>query len=348
MTTFGNLIVSFFRNYMAAEKGARPNTINSYATGIKLLLRFCCECLGVTFEKLDVASITHETILQFLDQLETTRDNVPKTRNQRLAVIKTFFRFLALNDPMLTEQCERICAIKAKSTEHKVIQTLEFDEVQAIVDTTDPSTLGGARDHALVLLIYNTGARVQELVDLKTSDLRLQDPLQVTLTGKGQKQRIVPLRDDTIKALQHYLNFRKAKHIVHERLFLNARRAPLCRFGVNHIVEKYRKLAVKQCPSLANKHITPHTFRHTTALHLIQSGVDITVVKEWLGHSDIKTTSLYIDINVKMKRQALEKIKPLTAQTEPLSKQPEWLDPNILNFLDQLAGKTILCGVVSS
>jgi len=340
MTTFGNLIVRFFRNYLAREQGAPENTIKSYATCIKLLLNFSCTRLQVTFDKLQVESITHEVILDFLDDLEAERKNVPSTRNQRLGAIKSFFRFLALQDPTLTEQCQRICAIKSKATDHRVFETLELPEVQAMIDATDPNHRGGARDKALLHLMYNTGARVQELVDLSTSDLRLDEPSQVSLTGKGNKERILPLRHDTIQALQHYLDLRQAKGIVHDRLFLNARGEPITRHGINYLVQKYRKKAAKHCPSLGPKRISPHTFRHTTALHLIQSGVDITVVKEWLGHADIRTTSLYVDINVEMKREALEKCKgPHPSPTTP-SESPQWLDPEVLSFLDELAGES--------
>jgi len=290
----------------------------------------------VSFDKLDVRSIDHEVVLGFLDHLETVRHNAPKTRNQRLAAIKTFFRFLALEDPMLADHCDRICAIQAKATEHKVVETLLLDEVQAMVNATDPSNLYGARDQAIFSMFYNTGARVQELVDLELADLRLDKLPQVTLTGKGGKQRVLPLRRETVQALQHYLAMREAQGIVHDRLFLNTRRQPLTRFGINYVVEKSRKRAAEKCPSLAAKHVTPHTFRHTTALHMIQSGTDITGVKQWLGHAHIKTASLYVDIDVEMKRKALEKCKnPKPRSTTP-EQRPPWLAPETLKFLDEL------------
>lgn len=335
--TFGNLIVQFFRNYLQNEKGVSGNTLASYATCIKMLLRFCCEHLQVSFDKLDVRAIDHEVILAFLDQLETVRHNGPRTRNQRLAALKTFFRFLALEDPMLTDHCDRLCAIQPKATPHKVVETLALDEVQAMVKATDPTNRHGARDQALLTLFYSTGARVQELVDLDLSDLKLDKQPQITLTGKGRKQRVLPLRNETVQALQHYLALREAQGIVHQAVFLNTRGQRLTRYGINYLVEKYRRRATHQCPALAAKQVTPHTFRHTTALHMIQSGVDITGVKEWLGHAHIKTASLYVDIDLEMKRNALEKCKSPKPQPTTSDPPPPWLAPEALNFLDDLA-----------
>lgn len=344
MTTFGAFIVNFFRKFLADQNGFSKLTIASYSDCIRLLINYACESLCVSFDKLDIEAITDELVLDFLNHLETTRKNAPQTRNQRLAAIKTFFRFLALQDPMLTGTCERICAIKAKRTEHKVVEPLEASEVEAFLEVIDPSILWGARDNALLLLLYNTGARVQELADLKMEDLRLDAPLQATITGKGRKQRIVPLWDETVDAIREYRDLREAKGIESDKLFINTRGEKISRFGINHIIDKYRKLAQKSCHSLENKKVTPHTFRHTTALHLIQSGVDITVVKEWLGHADIKTTNLYVEINIEMKRKALEQCKaPSISNRIKPEITPLWHDHNILNFLENLSRQTALC-----
>ncbi len=338
MTTFGTLIVNFFRKFLANQNGCSKLTIASYSDCIKLLINYACKSLCVSFDKLDIEAITAELVFDFLNHLETTRNNAPQTRNQRLAVIKTFFRFLALQDPMLTRTCERICAINAKRTEHKVVEPLEASEVEAFLEVIDPSTLWGARDNALLLLLYNTGARVQELADLKVEHLRLDVPLQVTITGKGRKQRIVPLWDETVDAIREYFDLRKAKGIESDKLFINTRGEKISRFGINYTIDKYRKLAQKSCPTLEKKKITPHTFRHTTALHLIQSGVDITVVKEWLGHADIKTTNLYVEIDIEMKRKALEQCKAPRARNQIKPEiTPQWQDPEVLNYLENLS-----------
>ena len=205
-----------------------------------------------------------------------------------------------------------------------------------MVNATDPVNLHGARDQAILTMFYNTGARVQELVDLEVADLKLDKLPQVTLTGKGGKQRVLPLRHETVQTLQHYLAMREAQGIAHDRLFVNTRHQPLTRFGINYVVEKYRKRAAEKCPSLAAKHVTPHTFRHTTALHMIQSGIDITGVKQWLGHAHIKTSNLYVDIDIEMKRKALQKCSnPKPRSTTP-EQRPPWLAPETLKFLDEL------------
>ena len=343
MTTLGLLIVSFFRNYLANQKGYGPNTIASYSDCIKLLLSYACESLNVSFDELSLERITDQLILNFLDHLEHERSNVSKTRNVRLGAIKTFFRFLALQEPTAGAMCERVCAISAKKTEHRVIIPLDNDEVKAILATAISPTVLGTRDKALLILLYNTGARVQELVDLDVSDLRMEKPLQVLLTGKGRKQRIVPLYEETVTAIRHSLKLRGQAGVKHEALFLNSRNRRITRFGISHVVSKYADLAARTCPSLEGKNVTPHTYRHTTALHLIQSGVDISVVKEWLGHRDIKTTSLYVDIDIEMKRRALEAYPPPSAPKTDEPDKPLWHDPGLLPFLQGLSRRAKLC-----
>lgn len=339
MNTLGTLIVSFFRNYLANQKGYSANTIASYSDSIRLLLSYSCQRHGVSFDKMNLESITEELILDFLDHLEQERENAPTTRNQRLGAIKTFFRFLALQEPTATAVCERVCAISVKKTEHKVIGTLDDNETKAILNAaqSNAETLTGARDQALLLMLYNTGARVQELVDANAADVRLEAPGQVCLTGKGKKQRVVPLYEETTKAIRHYFALRKAAGIELDALFVNARGKRITRFGIGHIVSLYAGLAGKSCPSIEKVNVTPHTFRHTIALHLIQSGVDISVVKEWLGHADIKTTSLYFDINIEMKRKALEACPPPVASLTPEAQTPRWHNPAVLAFLESLS-----------
>ena len=345
MTTLGALIVSFFRNYLANQKGYAVNTIASYSDCIRLLLAYVCGRLNVSFDKLSLEMISDELILDFLDDLEKNRGNAPTTRNQRLGAIKTFFRFLALQEPMATAVCERVCAISPKKTEHKVIATLDNKEVKAVLGCAQASTdtILGARDQVLMMMLYNTGGRVQELVDLDIPDVRVEAPAQVCLTGKGRKQRIVPLYPETIEALQHYLKLRKAAGIEQGALFVNARGERITRFGIGHLVSKYASLGERTCPSLAGKNVTPHTYRHTFALHLIQSGVDITVVKDWLGHADVKTTSLYVDINVEMKRKALETCPPPLAARTTEPEKPLWHDQAVLKFLETLSRQAAVC-----
>lgn len=345
MTTLGTLIISFFRNYLVNQKGYPQNTISSYSDCIRLLIAYSCDHLKVPIEKLDLFHFTDDLILDFLDHLENERGNTIVTRNQRLAAIKTLFRFLALQDPTFIAVCERVCAISAKKTVHKVIESLEKDEVDAIFSAVIADTLWGARDQALLHLIYNTGARVQELVDLDLSDIRMEKPHQVLLTGKGQKQRVTPLFPETIAAIQHYLRLRDHSQLESKVLFVNSKGERITRFGIRYIIEKYADLAAETTPSLKTKNVTPHTFRHTTALHMIQSGNEITVVAAWLGHADIKTTSIYVTINNEMKQKALEAFPPPKAIQMKGPNEPLWHDPPILAFLNDISRQATLCGV---
>ena len=345
MTTLGTLIVSFFRNYLVNQKGYPQNTISSYSDCIKLLLTYSCDHLEVSIDKLDLVHFTDELILDFLDYLENERGNTIATRNQRLAAIKTLFRFLALQDPTFIVVCERVCAISAKKTVHKVIESLEKDEIDAIFSAVKADTLLGARDQALFHMLYNTGARVQELVDLDLSDIRMEKPHQVLLTGKGQKQRVTPLFPETIVAIQHYLKLREKAQFESKVLFVNSKGERITRFGIRYIIEKYVGLAAETTPSLKTKNVTPHVFRHTTALHMIQSGNEITVVAAWLGHADIKTTSIYVTINNEMKRKALETFPPPTAPQTKGPNEPLWHDPPILAFLNNISRQATLCEV---
>ena len=340
MATLGSLVVSFFRNYLANQKGCSQNTIASYSDCITLLLRYCCKLLAISSDKLSMEMISDQLILGFLDHLEQERGNVPKTRNQRLGAIKTFFRFLALQEPTLLLVCERVCAISAKKVEHTVVATLDDNEIRVILGETETATLLGARDQALLALLYNTGARAQELVDLNLSDLRLEAPFQVLLTGKGRKERVVPLYEEAVTAIKHYMDLRQKAGIKHDALVLNDRGNRITRFGIEYVVGKYVGRAARKCLTLPEKNVTPHTFRHTLALHLIQSGVNIVVVKELLGHADIRTTHQYLDIDIEMKRKALEACPPPYVLRNDQPRKPNWLDPPVMTFLKDLSRQT--------
>lgn len=332
--TIQSLIVSFFHTYLRDQSNCSPNTIQSYCECIRMLIQFCCERDHVNADELNMERIGDKTILAFLDSLEKERGNLPQTRNQRLAAIKSFYRYLAFQEPTLLDACKRICTIRAKKTEHKVIEALNEKEVEAILSVIPSKTIWHQRDYALLLLMYNTGARVQELAELRIENFKTDDCPQVKLTGKGRKERVNPLWKKTATAVNQWLTSRKKAGITSEYLFVNSHRRKLSRFGIAHILDKYVTRAAESCASLTKKNVTPHTFRHTTALHLIQSDVDITVVKDWLGHADIRTTSLYVEIDVEMKRKALEKCPPpgLSHKESPL-----WHQPAVMSLLSSIA-----------
>jgi integrase/recombinase XerD len=342
MNTTGTLVMKFFHNYLANERGVSANTIGSYSDCVRLLLGYAAARLSLSPDKLSFEVIDDQIILDFLDHIEAKRKNAAATRNQRLASIKTFFRFLAHHEPTMLAACERVCAIRAKNVPHKVMDTLESREVHAIFKGLKADTVHNARDLALLSLLYNTGARVQELVDLDIGDFRLEVPCHVKLIGKGSKERIVPIHKETAENLSRYFDMRKCSGISSKTVFLNEKGVRLTRFGVSHIIKERVADAVRHESSLRGRKITPHTFRHTTALHLIQSNVDISVVKEWLGHASIKTTSLYVEINIEMKRKALEAFPP-PVRSGTASEIPNWRKPGVMEFLNNLSRGVPLC-----
>jgi site-specific recombinase XerD len=223
MNTLGTLVMKFFHKYLADERDVSGNTISSYSDCVRLLPDYAAERLGLSPDKLSFDSISDQIILDFLDHIEAERENTASTRNQRLAAIKTFFRFLARHEPTMLATCERVCAIRAKNVPHKVMETLDDHEVKAVFDGLEADTVHDARDLALLNLMYNTGARVQELVDLDVGDVRMDAPHHVKLTGKGRKERIVPLHKETVESLRGYLDMREKKGVSGKALFLNDR-----------------------------------------------------------------------------------------------------------------------------
>jgi len=261
------------------------------------------------------------------------------TRNARLAAILCLFAFIAREEPILLPQCRRIRAIPLKRTRHEIVNYLEEKEMQAILDVVDINTRTGIRDRTLLLMLYNTGARVSEIVALKVSDLRLTGAGQVHLLGKGKKHRACPLWPETVTALKDYLRQRTPQEPI-EQLFLNVNGAPITRFGIRYVIGKYGAVAQQQCPSIKAKTITPHTVRHTTAMHLLRAGNDVNMVSYWLGHADINTTHIYLEIDMEMKRKMLEKTAAPTFKEDI-----PWRQPDILKWLNNLAKEQKLCEV---
>jgi site-specific recombinase XerD len=335
--TFSYLVSTFFASYLRNEQGFPKNTIASYSDCFKLLIQYVCQQQNIELEAITIEMIDRELLLGFLGNLESTRNNCASTRNQRLAALKTFFHFVARTNPALMRQNELIQAIKAKKTDYRPPPSLTTDEVAAITAAPDIESLLGARDTAILQLLYNTGARVQELVDLDIADIHFEGPFSVTLTGKGSKTRVVPLWDETVKVINHYLSVRKCEGIESDHLFLNKNKKPITRFGIGRMINKYANKAASDCKSLKDRKITPHVFRHTTALHLIEADNDISVVKDWLGHADIRTTSLYLEVSIERKRKALAKLPPLFENKIPEIAQ--WKKPDLLSFLSKLSEK---------
>ena len=335
-----NPLKRFFSHYLPVQKGLAPNSVLAYRDGLRLLLCYAADTRHKSVEELRVEDLDEALVLAFLDHLEAVRGCCGKTRNARLAAIRGFFAFLAREDPTLLPHCQAIRGIPLKRTEHKAMAYLEEPETQAVLGAVDGSARIGLRDQALTLLLYNTGARVSEIVNVKTTDLRLDDAPQVQLLGKGRKQRSCPLWPETAQALRAYLQQRTPKEPGSEQLFRNAHGLPLTRFGIRYIVRKYVAQGQQVCPSLSGKRVSPHTLRHTTAMHLLRSGNDVNMVSYWLGHADINTTHVYVEIDMEMKRQMLQKAPP-----PAVNSVPPWRKPGILEWLKSLAKPLQLCGV---
>ena len=332
--SIARFVQGFFQNYLAAQRGFSKNTILSYRDCLKFFFRFVSEQIGKPVDKLNVEDFDEKLSTHFLNHLEETRGNSTQTRNIRLAALRAFFRFVAGQEPSVLARCQRICDIPLKRTKHKTIEYLDDDEVGALLNSVDQTSRNGLRDYALLMFFYNTGGRVQEVVDVQIPDLRLETPFQVKITGKGNKERLCLLWPETVEAIQNYIDDRCVDASEESTLFLNAHGYPLTRFGVRYIVRQHGAKTAKKRPSLKSKKVNPHTLRHTTAIHLLQSGNDISVVKDWLGHANINTTHGYIEIDMKMKRKALESCRPPEVKTA--KRRPKWQKPGILQWLDEL------------
>jgi len=338
--TFAHIVSSFFTAYLRNERGLAPNTIASYSDAMARLLTFASERFGIQPEQLSIEQIDRQLVLDFLDHLEAERGNSASTRNQRLAAIKTFFRFLARNTPALMHHSSTIQAIRKKAVDHHPPPSLSLAEVQAMLAVPDPDRLLGARDKALLQLLHNSGARVQEIADLRLPHLQRGSLPTVTLTGKGGKTRTVPLWPQTVALIDHYLTLRQHAGVQSDRLFLNINAEPITRFGIGRRIGELAHRAAASCPSLHNRRVTPHVLRHTTALHLVESNNDLDLVKDWLGHADIKTTSAYLQVSVQRKQAALAKVPPPAAGQPP--ERPQWNKPGIMAFLKGLCQRGVM------
>jgi site-specific recombinase XerD len=328
----------FFSYYLPIQKGLAVNTILAYRDAIKLLLCYAADTLGKTPDELAVEDTNETLVLGFLDHVEQGRGCSARTRNSRLTAVRSLFAFIAREEPALLEQCQQIRAIPLKRTEHRQVPYLEENEMQAVLDAVDINSRTGIRDRALLLLLYNTGARVSEIVDLKLPDLRLTGSnAQVRLMGKGKKERSCPLWPETVAAVEAFLKQREPKEKNVEQVFLNANGYPISRFGIRHVTRKHGVKAQAQQPSIT-KTVNPHVIRHTTAMHLLRAGNEINMVSYWLGHAHVNTTHIYTEIDMETKRKMIEK-----AGAPGVSKGSSWQKPEILKWLDRLAKGSVLC-----
>jgi site-specific recombinase XerD len=324
------LVQSYFRDHLERVRGASPHTLRGYADALRLFFGFLAERTRRPVSRLRLDDIRADAVVAFLAHLENVRGNSVSTRNGRLAALHSFVEHLVRHDVRRAEQYRRILALPMKRALIRPPAYLEPNQVRAILAETDRRTFIGARDYALLLFLYNTGARVSEALAVRSGDLHLCRPYQVRLVGKGRKERLCPLWPETVKALR-----RIAPSTPNERVFRTSRGAPLGRDGVADAIVKYRNLAARRVPALGRCRITPHVLRHSTACALLQAGVDVALIRDYLGHASITTTSRYLATNLDAKRAVLERFW----QSAHLTKRPStpWrASPKLLAFLSSL------------
>ena len=322
----------YLSDHLPRLRGTSPHTIHSYRDSVVLLLRFLSQHLSKSVTALDLADLAPPAILAFLSYLERERNNGVATRNVRLSAIHAFFRFVAARNPEHLDLAQRILGIPFKRATQRAIDYLEYDEIDAVLKAIKRSTSQGCRDYALLSTMFNTGGRVQEIADLRIRDLQLTRPFQVRLFGKGKKERYCPLWPQTATVLrafcqQRNLDLRSAAHV-----FLNHRGQPLTRFGIRHILARCLSVAQSKAPNLKKKRLHPHSLRHSTAVALLKSGVDLSTISHLLGHASPTTTNRYARVDLEMKRQAIAKVKPVPRRSSiPWNK-----DRTLLDWLESL------------
>jgi site-specific recombinase XerD len=301
-------LTAFFERRLPIERGASECTRASYAYAFQLLLTFASQCFKVGPAELMLEQIDATLVLDFLNDLETSRGNGASSRNVRLAAIKSFMHFLEYRVPSAIEQIRRVLAIPAKKAESRLVRHLTAEETQAILDAPDPTGRDGLRDRAMLHLCYAGGLRVSELTGVRMGDVKFQPQANVLVHGKGRRERCLPLWKTTTAALRAWLAVRGTQSV--PELFVSAKGESLTRSGIDYILRKHVRIATRHCPSLATKRVSPHVLRHTCALTVLQATKDLRKVSLWLGHAHMQTTEIYTRVDPSVKLEALESVMP--------------------------------------
>jgi integrase/recombinase XerD len=329
MSALAGSLQAWFTDRLIRERNASPHTIASYRDTIRLLLTYASEHLAVEPSRLDLGQLDAPLIAAFLDYLEADRGCSPRTRNTRLAAIRTFYRYCLLRHPEHAATIERVLQIGPKRHERTLVTYLTEPELDALIDAPDRSSWTGRRDHAIIVLLAQTGLRASELTGLCCGDIHLGTGAHATTTGKGRKQRITPLTKDTQAVLRGWLDERGGTAAA--PLFPTSTGTRLTRKSLARRIATHATHAARRCPSLTTKTITPHALRHTAAMRLLHADVDTTVIALWLGHEQVETTQMYLHADLAIKERALERTKPLD------SKPGRYRPPDtLLRFLDGL------------
>jgi len=319
----------FFSERLATQLHASPNTVASYRDTFRLLLKYAADRLGRAPTALQIADIDADLVGDFLTFVETNRGNGARSRNTRLSAIRSFFAYVAGNEPQLLHHCQKVLAMPSKRYEKRTIDYLTRAEIEALIGAADVTTRSGRRDRMLLLLALQTGLRVSELINLTCGDVALSTGAHVRCMGKGRKERSTPLRKDCTQALRVWLSERGGAD--NEPLFVSNRGDRLSRDAVERIVRKHVEMTSITCSTLKSKRVTPHVLRHSAAMQLLQNGVDRTVIALWLGHESVESTQMYVHADIELKEKAM-------AKTQPIDVSPGRYRPSddLLAFLEAL------------
>lgn len=329
MKSLGGILQDYFCRRLVQQRQVSPQTIASYRDAFRLLLRFAEHTLCKPVAQIALTDLDAPLVLSFLNHLEVERNNSARSRNARLAAIKSFLHYAGLQEPIALSTIQKVFAIPMKRFEQPMLDFLSLKEVEMIMEAPEPNTWSGRRDRTLLATLYNTGARVSEIVRINCMDIGNEQCSELTLHGKGRKQRTVPLWKRTSRMIREWLP--QIERHPQGPLFPNRFGKAMTRSGVEKQLQMSVAKARQGCPSLLNKRVSPHIIRHTTAMHLLQSGVDLSVIALWLGHEDISTTHHYMQADIEMKRKALKKMaepKAGVARFRP--------SRDVLSFLDSL------------
>lgn len=330
----GPFIRRFLTEYVIVDRNLSRNTQKSYRDTIRLLFLFIHEFYGIEPVDLAAEQVTAEVVRAFLAHLEAQRGNSVATRNLRLAAIHALFLFISRSVPELVDLAAQIKGVPLRRSPIPSIPYLEKEEIDALLEAPDRRTPQGRRDYALLLFLYNTGARADEAAHVNPADLSFEPSPSVRILGKGRKQRFCPLWPHTVAVLRELLGPRAGVQ-QSSALFLNVRRCPITRFGIYTMVSRHATTAAKKMPSLLEKRVSPHTIRHATAVHLLRSGVDINTIRAWLGHSLLETTNRYAEVDLEMKAKALASCA--VEERGESGKRANWHDdPKLMEFLTTL------------
>jgi integrase/recombinase XerD len=335
MSSVGQVLFAFFEDHLKVQKGLRPGSVRSYRDALKLFLTYVATSCRRPITRLTLHDLSFERVREFLGMIESVRRNQVRTRNQRLAALRTFYRYLAVNYPEMLADAERVEAIPTKRTPAPETRYMERDEIDRLFQSLPKRGRLAVRDRALLMLLYNTGARVQEVADLRVADVDLQGPLRVRLHGKGDKWRSCPLWPETVEVLKQLDTVRSQDKTA--PLLTSRQGRPLTRFGIYKLVKRHTAASCSTSMSMKRCGVSPHVFRHSLAVRLLEEGIDVNVIRGWLGHVSLDTTHRYAEITLRTKQAAVATCLPPVGPSETSHPNGGWRrDEELMKWLRSL------------